>query len=99
MTTNPLFRYYVATVSSVWFVTAITLTTELYPPLKVLVASVFLHHWLGKSILTLVVFGLVVVAVPERRFDERRWANYVLVSIVTGSLLIFGYFVLHYFTT
>lgn len=93
------FRYYVATVGAIWFVTAITLTTELFPPLKNLVASVFLHHWLGKSILTLVTFGLVAAVTPPRRFDGRRWASYVLASVAGGSLLIFGYFVLHYLTT
>lgn len=96
---DSLYRYYVATAASVWFVTAITLVTELSPALKDLVAAAFLHHWLGKSVLTLVVFGLVVVVTPERQFDERRWANYVFGSVVVGSLLVLGYFVFHYLTT
>ena len=59
-------------------------------------AAIFLHYWLGKGILTLVVFGLVVVVAPTRRFDERRWANYVFESVTVGSLLVLGYFVFHY---
>jgi hypothetical protein len=98
MATNSLFRYYVATVASIWFVTAVTLAAELSPPLKAFIATVFLHHWLGKSILTLVVFGLVVAATPQRRCDERRCANYVLLSVVGGGVLILGYFTVHYLT-
>ncbi|SEP15170.1 hypothetical protein SAMN04487948_1176 [Halogranum amylolyticum] len=99
MPTNSLFRYYVATVASIWFVTAVTLAAELFPPFKAFIATVFLHHWLGKSVLTLVVFGLVVVATPQRRCDEQRWANYVLLSVIAGGFLIFGYFSFHYLTT
>lgn len=99
MTNGSLYRYYVATVVTLWFVTVITLATELVPALKEFVASVFLHHWLGKSILMLLVFGLVAVATPPRRFDERQWAYYVLVSAVAGGLLILGYFGVHYVTT
>lgn len=99
MATNSLFRYYVATVASIWFVTAVTLTSELFPSLKAFIAAVFLHHWLGKSVLTLVVFGLVVVVTPQRQCDERRWANYVLASVIAGGLLILGYFSVHYLTT
>lgn len=99
MSAGSQFRYYVATVGAIWFVTAVTLAAELSPALKDLIASVFLHHWLGKSILTLVVFGLVAAITPGRRFDDRRWANYVLVSVVAGGLLILGYFAFHYLTT
>jgi len=91
-----LFRYYVATAVSVWFVSAITVATELVPALKAFIAGVFLHHWLGKGILMLVVFGLVVAVTPERRFDERRWANYVLGSVLAGGLLVVGFYVVHY---
>lgn len=96
MAAGSQYRYYVATVGAVWFLTAITLATELSPALKDLVASVFLHHWLGKSILTLIVFGLIVAVAPQRRFDDRQWANYVLVSVVGGGVLILGYFTVHY---
>ncbi|SEP31931.1 hypothetical protein SAMN04487948_14810 [Halogranum amylolyticum] len=99
MAMDSLFRYYVATVASIWFVTAVTLAAELFPPLKAFIATIFLHHWLGKSVLTLVMFGLVVIATPQRRCDERRWANYALLSVVTGGLLILGYFSFHYFMT
>ncbi|WP_232700657.1 hypothetical protein [Halobacterium wangiae] len=99
MAAGSQFRYYVATVGSIWFVTAVSIATELSPGLKDLIASVFAHHWLGKSILTLVVFGLIVAVTPQRQFDDRRWANYVLVSVIVGSLLILGYFFFHYLST
>lgn len=99
MTDGSLLRYYAATVAAIWFVTAVTIATELAPALKDFIAGVFLHHWLGKSILMLVVFGLVVAATPARQFDERQWANYVLWSVIAGGLLILGYFVFHFFTT
>ncbi|WP_458186554.1 hypothetical protein [Haladaptatus sp. NG-WS-4] len=99
MANTSLYRYYVAAVGTIWFVTAVTLATELIPALKDLIEGVFLHHWLGKSVLTLIVFGLLVLVTPERNFDERRWANYVLGSVVVGGLVILGYFVFHYFTT
>lgn len=99
MAAGSQYRYYVATVGAVWFITVVTLAAELSPTLKDLIASVFLHHWLGKSILTLVVFGLIVAVTPQRQFDDRRWANYLLVSVVVGGLLILGYFVFHYLTT
>lgn len=98
MAADSLYQYYVATVVSIWFVTVITIGAELSPTFKDFIASVFLHHWLGKGILTLVVFGLVVVVTPERRFDERRWATYVLGSVVAGGFFILGYFVVHYLT-
>ena len=49
-------------------------------------AVIFRHHWLGKSSLTIVMIGLVVVVAPTRRFDERRWANCVFGSVIVGSL-------------
>lgn len=99
MTDSSLFRYYLATVGAIWFVTGITIAAELSPALKDLIGAVFLHHWLGKSVLLLVVFGLVVAAAPARQFDERRWANYVLGSVVAGGLLVLGYFVFHFLAT
>lgn len=99
MTDGSLFRYYAATIASLWFVTVVTIVGELVPALNDFVGGVFSHHWLGKSVLTLVVFGLVVVAAPSRQFDERRWANYVLGSVVAGGVLVLGYFALHFLTT
>lgn len=97
--TDSMFRYYAATVGTIWFVVVVTLASELFPPVKALIADIFLHHWLGKSILTLVVFGALVAVASDRRVDERRWANYIIVSVVAGSLLILGYYVVHYLST
>ncbi len=83
---------------AVIFITAITITADLYLPLKGWLKNVFSHHWVGKSILAGVVFLLFAVLswpFSKRADDEKITKALILLNwlLIIGSLAIFGFFI------
>lgn len=83
------------TLVAILFITLITIAADLFIPIKDWLASVFSHHWLGKSILSLIVFGTVLMLayfLPLKNIVRLlRWLFWIS---LLGTLAIFGFFLL-----
>lgn len=86
---------------AVAFITGITVTADLYLPLKGWLKLTFSHHWVGKGILAGVVFAAVTIIfllmpVPVDELKIKMLArgarNLALVSLA-GTLVIIAFFI------
>ena len=84
---------------SIVAVTVITIAGELYAPLKDWLKSVFTHHWLGKSIISVavfVVFWIIGMATFRADEDKTRQSISVLFSVaVLCTFALAGFFIYH----
>ena len=85
-------------IAAVIFITAITITADLYLPLKDWLKNTFSHHWIGKSILSVAVFiviGLVSRFLPIEASEDKLNKVLKLLSwaMVLGVILIFLFFI------
>ncbi|MBI5732527.1 hypothetical protein HY967_01020 [Candidatus Jorgensenbacteria bacterium] len=89
-----------ATVGTIWFVVVITIGGELYKPLKDFFVTIARQHWTGKSITSVIVFILLYLVFMKSNESEKpeKGIYSVIVSVVCGGLIIFGFFVWHFFS-
>lgn len=85
--------------TAIWFVALITVAAERSSAVKNLLASLTGHHWTAKGSIALALFILVslVFAKKEDPQDVSGLVKGVLVSAVSGALVIFVFYLLHYF--
>lgn len=86
---------------AVAFVTGVTVTADLYLPLKNWLKLMFSHHWVGKGVLAGMVFTVAAIIfsfmpVPlddmKAKILARGARNLVLVSLA-GTLIIIAFFI------
>ncbi|MCR4323231.1 MAG: hypothetical protein NUV61_04055 [Candidatus Azambacteria bacterium] len=83
------------------FITGVTITADLYPPLKNWLKITFSHHWIGKGILAAVIFIMVslILSLLPAHIDEGKIKTlvrsaWVLVIItLIGTLVITSFFI------
>lgn len=90
-----------AGIASIVFIVFSTVFAELNAPFKNFLAGLFTHHWLGKGILSLAVFGIVYYYFSARartsgKFDAWKTAQHLSAAAVLGGLLIFGFYVMEF---
>lgn len=91
----------IAAALAVLFITALTLASELFPPLTAWLKAAFSHHWIGKSVLSVVFFAGAFFAlfysnIADRRLSKmtvRKASIALAASVVIGFALVFSYFV------
>lgn len=78
------------------FITALTIIAELHPPTKDWLQTTFTHHWIGKSVLALVVFGLLSAM---RYFFPNVKPHFGWLSgVALGcAVALFGFFLYEYY--
>lgn len=83
----------------IWFVAIITVAAEVSPAAKELLTSLSGHHWTTKGGVALVIFILVslLFAKKEDPEDLSGLVKGVLTSAVLSALVIFVFYLLHYF--
>ena len=86
-----------STIAVVIFIPIITIAAELTAPLQEWLKNTFYHHWVGKSLISAIMFvGLCVLTfvVPYKTGLERiNRLLFILVTLVLlGTLAIFGFF-------
>lgn len=90
-----------ATTSVIWFVVAITVLAELFvDPVKNVLASMTGHHWVSKGVLACIVFVGIYGACAFLLTDSKENAKPVygaVGSAVLGGLIIFFFYVWHFF--
>jgi len=87
-------------VFAILFITAATIGGELYTPFKNWLADTFSHHWVGKGILSTVIF--FVVGTPLAFLLRRQGGAAAFLVIATwvailGALSIIGFYVYEFF--
>lgn len=83
----------------VWFVVLSTVAAELSPTLKALLANGFGHHWIAKGDMAVVLF-IVTALVFGRKEDPEDvipLVRSILISVIAGALVIFLFYLAHYF--
>ena len=90
-----------ALIRSTTFVIALiavfTILSELFLPVKNFFA-LFGHHWIGKSVLALVLLGVLylVFSKSDENFDEKS-VNGLIGTVVLSGLAIAGFYTGHFF--
>lgn len=90
-----------ATSWTIIFIVAMTIVSELYKPLKTILADLSGHHWVSKGIVALIFFVILYKLLYKKTLYEKDSQNYELAVIgvtVLGGLAIFGFYIWHYFT-
>lgn len=87
---------------TVIFIVIITIVSELVRPVKDWLAGTFSHHWVGKGILSLILFlvlGFILFWVIRTSNEEKAGRNFrVLFWIgVISFLAIFAFYIFEFF--
>lgn len=78
-------------------VAVVTMGSELSAPFKELLSSIGGHHWIGKSVLSLVFFGLLYLffsKVSDDRFTLKD-TGLLIGTVIVSGLAILIFYVLH----
>ena len=83
---------------TVLMLTSLVIVSELYSPLKKLLADLSGHHWVSKGIVGVLFFMIIGMTVKRGLHKEmhREIVSLLYVSIVS-SLLLFLFFTGHYY--
>jgi hypothetical protein len=92
--------FVLAAVSSIIFVTVSTIAAELNSGFKGFLATVFTHHWIGKSVIASVVFVMIFLVSAYALMQQEtpkdinywRWTLLLLVVVIVGQIAIYGYY-------
>lgn len=76
------------------YITALTISAELYAPLKTFLSNSFSHHWIGKSITSIVVFAVFLVLFMVLRPKSKAPTLLNLLSTVSilSAVVLFAFF-------
>ena len=74
-----------------------TIGGELSGSFKQLLSSIGGHHWIGKSVLSVVFFGLLYLVFSKVSDDNLslRDTGVLIVTVLISGLAILGFYVLH----
>ena len=85
-----------ATITVAWIAFS-TIVSELSAPFKGLLTTIGGHHWIGKSVLSIVFFALfyfVFSKVTDTEFSlKETW--WLLLAVLLGGLAILIFYVMH----
>ncbi len=82
---------------SIALIAAATIGSELSAAFKQLLSSIGGHHWIGKSVLSVVVFGLLYLVfskISDRRFTLKD-TGLLIGTVIISGLAILGFYVMH----
>ncbi|MBP9718547.1 hypothetical protein KBD59_04615 [Candidatus Gracilibacteria bacterium] len=94
-------KFYITTIIALLYIPIITIGSELSAPLKNLLKGTFWHHWLGKSIVLILMYALIYGLLSFKKWpdDEKKDGAYLTaIMLVTfvGTFSVFGFFVYEY---
>ncbi len=64
---------------------ALTITAELYAPLKLWLKNIFFHHWIGKSVLVAILF--VVLGFPLSHIKKNSSLGLALKTLALVAVI------------
>ena len=93
---NPKALTRAAAVTIAW-VAFVTIYSELSSAFKALLSLIGDHHWIGKSVLSVVIFGLLYL-IFSRFSDDKlnlRDTGWLLGTVVISGLAILTFYIIH----
>lgn len=98
---NLLFSSIIGALLALIFVVAITIASELLPDVKTWLKNLSGHHWISKSILSMVIYaGGFLLVLPFQKNISPAGLKQVLVLLilatVLGSIALLGFYTWHY---
>lgn len=85
-----------AGITAIISVVFMTILSEESAGFKDLLTKLATHHWIGKSILSIVVFIISYAISTKRLKDDEtaagKYAIYIAVSALIGACVLFGFF-------
>lgn len=86
-----------AAVTIAW-VAVVTIFSELSGSFKALLSSIGGHHWIGKSVLSLVLFGLLYLVLSKFGDDKLSLRDtwWLIATVVISGLAILIFYLLHF---
>jgi|SRR3989344_1858188 len=88
------------TSATIWFIVILTLSAELSKPLKDFLANLTGHHWVTKGVAAAVFFVFlyfIIARSTEEASNIKKETMYVLWSSILGGLVIFIFYLWHFF--
>jgi len=94
-----------ASILSILFITFVTIYAEFNKPFKDWLAGTFIHHWVGKGVLAVVIFFVVAlihwtasIKMHPVAIDTKVRKVLLALFIITilSTLAITGFFILHF---
>ena len=82
---------------SIALIATATIGSELSGAFKQLLSSIGGHHWIGKSVLSVVVFGLLYLVfskISDRRFTLKD-TGLLIGTVIVSGLAILIFYVMH----
>ena len=85
-------------IAAVIFIIVVTIVADVYLPLKDWLKNIFTHHWIGKSILSVVIFivaGGISLILPIQPKEEKinKSLKILVWLLIVGVLAIFSFFI------
>ena len=90
-----------STIGTIWLIVIVTIWGELSTPFKTFLANITGHHWVTKGVFSLVFFVLLYLlssTASKDAMDIMKETYYILVSVILGGLIIFLFYVWHFFS-
>lgn len=88
-------RVSLAAQTTIIFISALTIIAEISEPLKSTLTSLSGHHWLSKSLLSLLFFGVTLICLKISGYSKKQQVFSISVTFVLCSLVLFVYYSLH----
>ena len=82
------FNYFLGITVCSWLLLLMVIVSELYSPFKDLLKAIFGHHWIGKVVITIIVFLLVGFLFAGKKTNEKT-AYYSAIASLALILLFF----------
>ena len=102
MKRNSIISSCLSAIAAIVTIVAITITGELYAPLKDWLKTTFTHHWLGKSIISIAVFAVVFfvsrlsIAVEDESENIGSFISALSVFAILGTHALVGFYLYEY---
>ncbi len=89
-----------ATIGTTILTVVLTIWTEFSKKFKDLLTSVTGHHWVTKSVFAVILFILLTAAFSKSTEETsiKKEIQYVLWAVILGSLIIFLFYIWHFFS-
>lgn len=87
----------VSAIVAIVFITTITIWSELFKPIKNWLAETFSHHWVGKGVVSVILFivvGFLLHGVFKKNDNGIKFWLYVLFWVtLLGTVAITGFYI------
>ena len=88
-----------STVLTICLIVVLTILGELSKSFKTFLASITGHHWVAKSVFSLIFFVIIYFLLSKTvkdGTDSIHQTIYTIIAVILGGIIIFGFYVWHF---